>query len=57
MKQISKNRFENLRIEIGLNVYERQKYSTKNNNKKKTYNKAQQQLDLLYHESCINLKR
>ena len=31
MKQISKNRFENLRIEIGLNVYERQKYSTKNN--------------------------
>ena len=53
MKNVSKNYLENLRI--GLNVKEKQKIIYKKITKK-TYNKAQQQLHLLYHEFCIYLK-
>ena len=49
MKKNSKNLLENLRI--GLNVRDKDTVQ-----KIKSYSKAQQQLHLLYHEFCINLK-
>ena len=50
MKKNSKNLLENLRI--GLNVRDKDTVQKI----KKSYSKAQQQLHLLYHEFCINLK-
>ena len=50
LKKTSKNILENLRID--LNFYNIQDCTK--NNEKKTYNKAQQKLHLLYLEFCIN---